>query len=187
MTTVMRHVWTYEDYLALPESGPIRYEIFDGELSMTPSPNTRHQEISWNLSFAFGAWLKKNPGGKSFTAPYDVIFSTNPLQYVEPDLVYVSKERLSIITGQNIQGIPDLIVEICSPATEKKDRKEKFALYQRFGVPEYWIVDPETETVQVFRWRDGHYTLAEECRGEDHLASPLLPGLSIPAREIFAT
>ena len=182
MTTAMRHVWTYEDSLALPESEPIRYEIFDGELSMTPSPNTRHQEISWNLSLAFGIWLKGNPVGKIFTAPYDVIFSTNPLEYVEPYLVYVSKERLSIITKQNIQGIPDLIIEIA----EKRDRKEKFDLYQRFGVPEYWIVDPETDTVQIFRGRDGLYVSAGEFRGESPLESPILPGLSIPAHEIFA-
>jgi Uma2 family endonuclease len=94
----------------------------------------------------------------------------------------VPNEHISIITKQNIQGIPDLIIEIA----EKRDRKEKFDLYQRFGVPEYWIVDPETDTVQVFRGRDCFYVSAGEFRGESPLESPILPGLSIPAREIFA-
>ncbi len=168
MTPVMRHEWTYEDCLALPEEGPFRYEVFEGERMMIPSPNTRPQEISWSPSLAFGSWLKKNQAGRSFSDSY------------------VSKERFSTLTAQNIQGVPELNVEILSPATEKRDRKERFSLYERFRVPEYGIVAPETDTPQIFRWTERVSVSCGELRGEALLASPALPGLSIPVQEIFS-
>ncbi len=185
MTTVKSKEWTYEDYLALPEGGLLRYEVIDGELYMTPAPNLRHQEISWNLAGVFWSFLKKNPIGKSFSAPIDVVFSRDPLLYVEPDLVFVSNARSAILTEPNIQGTPDLLVEILSPTTEMNDRRLKFSLYERFGVPEYWIVDPETETVQIFRLADEHYPAPLEFRKMDVLESPRLPGLSIPLSDVF--
>lgn len=168
MTPVMRHEWTYEDCLALPEEGLFRYEVFEGERMMIPSPNTRPQEISWSPSLAFGSWLKKNQAGRSFSDPY------------------VSKERFSTLTAQNIQGVPELNVEILSPATEKRDPKERFSLYERFRVPEYGIVAPETDTPQIFRWTERVSVSCGELRGEALLESPALPGLSIPVQEIFS-
>ena len=186
MTTVRPKEWTYEEFMALPEGGPLRYEIIDGELTMTPAPNTRHQEISGNLFRIISTFLHGNPGsGKVFSAPTDVILSHDPLRAVEPDLVFVSKDRLSLIGEKNIEGAPDLLVEILSEGTEKRDRREKFALYERSGVPEYWIVDPDTNTVQVFRLSGNTYQSPAEFRRQDVLASPLLPGLSIPLSEVF--
>ena len=185
MKTAHPKEWTYEEYLTLPEGGPFRFEIIDGELCMTPSPNSRHQEISMNMAGIIWSFLKKNPIGKSFPAPYDVVFSQDPLQVAEPDLVFVSKARASIVTEKNIQGVPDLLVEILSPSTAANDRRVKLSLYERFGVPEYWIVDPETETVQVFRLSDGRYGAYLEFQKGDTLNSPLLPGLSIPLAEVF--
>ncbi|MHB1287256.1 MAG: Uma2 family endonuclease [Leptospirales bacterium] len=185
METVKLQAWTYEDYLALPEGGPLHYEIIDGELCVTPSPNTRHQEISGNLFGMIWEFLRRNPLGKVFAAPIDVIISRNPLQYVEPDLLFVSKDRSSIVTEKNIQGTPDLLVEILSEGTEKRDRREKFSLYERFGVSEYWIVDSEKEVVQVFRMANGKYQAPLELGKKDMLVSPLLPGLSIPLSEVF--
>ena len=185
MKTASLKEWTYEEFMSLPEGGPFRYEIIDGELCMTPSPNTRHQEISWNLSGFFWSFLKRRPIGRSFSAPYDVVFSNDPLQVVEPDLVFVSKEHLSIIGEKNIQGVPDLLVEILSPSTETADRRVKHSLYERFGVPEYWIVDPATNTIQVFRLADGHYPAPLELGNADVLSTPFLPGLSIPLSEVF--
>ncbi|MHB8368560.1 MAG: Uma2 family endonuclease [Leptospirales bacterium] len=185
MKTASLKEWTYEEFMSLPEGGPFRYEIIDGELCMTPSPNTRHQEISWNLSGFFWSFLKTRPIGRSFSAPYDVFFSKDPLQVVEPDLVFVSKEHLSIIGEKNIQGVPDLLVEILSPSTEASDRRVKHSLYERFGVPEYWIVDPATNTIQVFRLADGHYPAPLELGNTDVLSTPFLPGLSIPLSEVF--
>ncbi|MHB8368562.1 MAG: Uma2 family endonuclease [Leptospirales bacterium] len=185
MKTASLKEWTYEEFMSLPEGGPLRYEIIDGELCMTPSPNTRHQEISLILSLAIGNWVGKSSSGKLFIAPYDVFFSKDPLQVVEPDLVFVSKEHLSIIGEKNIQGVPDLLVEILSPSTEASDRRVKHSLYERFGVPEYWIVDPATNTIQVFRLADGHYPAPQELGNTDVLSTPFLPGLSIPLSEVF--
>jgi Uma2 family endonuclease len=107
MKSVPLKEWTYDEFLALPEGGPYRYEILDGELYMTPSPNSRHQEISGNLFAMIWTHLRSNPFGKVFAAPYDVVFSRDPLQVAEPDLVFVSKSHASIITEKNIQGVPD--------------------------------------------------------------------------------
>jgi len=185
MKTASLREWTYEEFMSLPEGGPFRYEIIDGELCMTPSPSPRHQEISLLLSLAIGNWLKKHPSGKLFIAPCDVVFSKEPLQVVEPDLLFVSKEHLSNIGERNIQGVPDLTVEILSPTTATADRRVKHSLYERFGVPEYWIVDPESQTVQVFRLVDGRYPAPLEHGKSDLLESPLFPGLSIPLSEVF--
>ena len=185
MKNVNLEEWTYEDYLTLPEGGPFRYEIIDGELCMTPSPNTKHQKISRNILHFIDSFLRQNTVGEIFYAPYDVVFSQDPLQVAEPDLVFVSKARAAIITEKNIQGVPDLLIEILSPTTAANDRRVKRTLYERFGVPEYWIVDPEAETVQVFRLSDGRYGTCLEFRKEDALDSPLLPGLSIPLSGVF--
>ena len=185
MKTARLKEWTYEEFMSLPEGGPFRYEIIDGELCMTPSPNTRHRRIVSNLHFLFRAFLLRQPVGEIFLSPCDVVLSKDPLQVVEPDLLFVAKEHVSIIGEKNIQGVPDLTVEILSPTTESSDRRVKHSLYERFGVPEYWIVDPETETVQVFRHASGHYPAPHEYGKGDPLESPLFPGLSISLSEVF--
>ncbi len=177
--------WTYEEFMALPEGGPVRYEIIDGELCMTPSPVTRHQKISKNLLFEIERFLRTNPLGEIFAAPVDVVFSQEPPQVVVPDLVFVAAEHLSLITEKNLQGVPDLLVEILSPTTATIDRRVKHALYERVGVPEYWIVDPERNSVQVFRLSGGRYAPALEFGLGDRLETPLLPGLSIPLSNVF--
>ena len=185
MKTARLKEWTYEEFMALPEGGPVRYEIIDGDLCMTPAPSPRHQEISGKLFYLIYGFLQGNPLGKVFAAPVDVVFSQDPPQVVEPDLVFVATEHLSLITETNLQGVPDLLVEILSPTTSLRDRREKFALYERFGVPEYWIVDPEKNAVQVFRLSGGRYAEALEFGLGDRLETPLLPGLSILLSEVF--
>ena len=185
MTTVKLKEWTYEDYLALPEGGPLRYEVIDVELYMTPAPNIRHQRTIGRLYLVLGSFLAGRSLGEVFISPIDVIFSRTPLQYVEPDLVFVSNARSAIVTAQNIQGAPDLIVEVLSPGTERRDRREKHSLYERFGVPEYWVVDPEEDTVAVFRIREGKYPDPLVLGKSGSLTSPFLPGLSIPVASFF--
>ena len=177
--------WTYEEFMSLPEGGPFRYEIIDGELCMTPSPAPRHQHISMNLSGIAWDFLRSNPLGEIFAAPCDVVFSTDPPQVVEPDLLYVSKKHAAIIGEKNIRGVPDLTIEILSPSTLINDLRLKHSLYERFGVPEFWTVDPESQTVRVFLLLDGHYQAPLEYGKGDCLESPLLPGLSIPLSKIF--
>ncbi|MCL4461254.1 MAG: Uma2 family endonuclease [Nitrospirae bacterium] len=185
MKTAPLKEWTYEEFLTLPEGGPSRYEIIDGELYMTPSPNIRHQRISRKLLLVIGKFLETHPLGEVFDAPCDVVFSQDPLQVAEPDLIFVSKAHAAIITEKNIQGVPDLLVEILSPGTAATDRRVKRTLYERFGVPEYWIVDPDAEIVQVFRLSDGRYGTCLEFHKNDVLDSPFLPGLSIPLSEVL--
>ncbi|EQD25360.1 MAG: hypothetical protein D084_Lepto4C00168G0001 [Leptospirillum sp. Group IV 'UBA BS'] len=187
MKTAKLKEWTYEDYLALPEGDPFRYEVINGDLYMTPAPNLRHQRISMNISRIVSSFLHQNPLGEIFSAPCDVIFVPEPLQYVEPDLVFVSKERSAILTEKNIQGVPDLLVEILSQTTKIRDRRLKLSLYERFGVPEYWIVDPETESVQVFQLVDGRYPASLEFCKTDILESPHLPGLAISLSDVFSS
>ena len=186
MTTALKpKEWTYRDYLVFPEGGPFRYEVIDGELYMTPAPNIRHQRIILKFSQAIQSFLAYHPLGELFVSPCDVVLSPDPLQVVQPDLVYVSKERAAIVTAQNIQGVPDLVVEILSEGTMLRDRREKFRLYERSGVPEYWIVDQEENTVFIYRLREGRYPDPVVLQKTDFLTSPLLPGLSIPVSSVF--
>ena len=176
--------FNYDDFLLFPDDGK-RHEIIDGDHFMTPSPNTKHQSVSFNLAAAFANFLSANRIGKAFTAPCDVVLSDEDI--VEPDLLFISAARAAIITEKNIQGPPDLVVEILSAGTRKTDEVVKRKLYERYGVREYWIVDPELETVKILRLTDQGYVRAAELTREANeiLSSPLLPGFQAPLAEIF--
>jgi len=121
-----------------------------------------------------------------FAAPFDVVLSDADV--VVPDLIYISRERRRILTAQNVQGAPDLVVEILSPGTRKADEIAKRALYERSGVTEYWIVDPELEVVRIYKRVDAALVRTAELSvaRSDVLTTPLLPELSIPLVQIFA-
>ncbi len=176
--------YTYEDFLLFPDDRR-RHELIDGEHLVSPAPFTKHQRISGNLFVAFHNFLKKNKVGKVFGAPCDVVLSDTDI--VEPDILFVSASRASIITEKNIQGAPDLIVEILSPSTRKTDEITKRKLYERYEVGEYWVVDPELETVKVYRRVSGRYERIAELSKEanDALSTPYLPSWMIPLSEIF--
>lgn len=185
MSTVSRSTkLTYEDYLLFPDDGR-RHELIQGDHFMTPAPNTKHQRISLRLSSTLEAWVRRNHLGLVLTAPYDVVLSDEDV--VQPDLLFISTARLSIVTDTNVRGAPDLIVEILSEATRKKDEVTKRKLYERYGVQEYWLVDPELETIKILRLSGDHYVRAAELAKEaqDVLTTPLLPGLSLPLAELF--
>jgi Uma2 family endonuclease len=176
--------FTYEDFLLFPDDGK-RHELIEGDHHMSPAPKITHQEISGNLFTCIKEFLRRTHLGRVFSAPTDVVFSD--IDVVEPDLVYVSAARAAIITEDNIQGAPDLVVEILSPSSRKTDEIVKRKLYERYGVAEYWIVDPELETVKVYRFVEGRYARVAELTRETGatLASPHFPGLTIPLHEIF--
>jgi Uma2 family endonuclease len=175
---------TYEDYLTFPNDGR-RHELVDGEHFVTPSPSTKHQRIVGRLFFELQSHLRVHPGGEVLLSPYDVVLS--PLDVVEPDLVYVSRENQSRITEANLQGPPDLAIEVLSESNRRHDEVTKRKLYERAGVQEYWIVDPEIETVKVHRLMGGALArIAEMSRDDgDHLSSPLLPGFSMDLGKLF--
>jgi Uma2 family endonuclease len=178
--------FTYEDFLNFPSDGK-RHEIIDGEHYVTPSPNTKHQTISMNVSVALALYLKQHPIGRVFAAPFDVAFSD--LDVVEPDILYISRERAGVLTDQHVHGAPDLAVEIVSPGTRKTDEITKRKLYERFGVQEYWVVDPELDAIKVYRRTDDRFARVAELSAEagDSLNSPLLPGFAVTLTEIFAS
>lgn len=167
---------TYEDLCLLPNDGK-RYEIIDGELFVTPAPLTRHQLILANLLYYLTHFVKERGFGRVFPAPLDVFFSQ--FDVVEPDIVYVSKERASVITEKNAQGAPDLVVEILSESTAKIDRTTKLKLYARYGVMEYWIIDPNVCSAEIYRLAAGGYELAARLQSSDLLTSPLFPGFTL--------
>ena len=175
---------TYEDYLLFPDDGK-RHEIIAGDHYMTPAPKTKHQRVSFNLTIALGSFVKQRSLGMVLAAPCDVIFSDENI--VQPDLLFVSTARAAIVTEDNIRGAPDLVVEIISETTRKKDEVTKRKLYERFGVVEYWIVDPELETVKIFKRAEQGYGRAIELSKEanDVLATELLPGFRLALTEIL--
>jgi len=167
---------TYEDYCLLPNDRK-RYEIIDGELFVTPSPLWRHQNVLTNLLLCLGEFVKKHDLGKVITAPLDVVFSQYDV--VEPDILYVSKARSFVVTEKNIQGAPDLVVEILSEGTAKIDRTTKLKLYARYGVAEYWVIDPETCSAEIYRLVPGGYELAAKLDSTQSLTSPLFSGFTL--------
>ena len=172
---------TFEDYLKTPDDE--RYELLDGELIMAPSPNELHQIICGNLGSLLLVYVKQHGLGQVFFAPYDVKLSDTDV--VQPDLLFVSNERAGIRTANNIQGAPDLVVEIQSPATAKRDWNDKRSLYAQHGVTEYWLIDPDAHRVIVLLLNQGEYEAAGLYGEGSTLTSPTVEGFSVPVDEIF--
>lgn len=173
---------TYQDYLMTPDDQ--RYELIEGELMMTPSPVPYHQWISKNIEFELEKFVREKGQGKVFDAPCDVYLDDENV--LQPDIMYISEERLSIISEKNIQGAPDLVIEILSESTAYRDMVKKKKVYARFGVKEYWLVDPGEKTVEIYVLEDHSFALAKRFGEKDALESPLLPGLKIKLPRVFA-
>jgi Uma2 family endonuclease len=176
---------TYDDFVLFPEDG-LRHEILDGEHYVSAAPYLRHQTVLGELHATLHAFLKANRYGRLFVAPADVLLSRHDI--VEPDLVFVSNERLDILTEKNIQGAPDLVVEVLSSGTKQIDQGLKLERYERFGVQEYWIVDPNRNTITLYRLEGERYEKVAVLSVEagDVLQTPLLPGLELRLTEVFA-
>ncbi|MBI2263684.1 MAG: Uma2 family endonuclease [Armatimonadetes bacterium] len=173
---------TYEDYARLPDDGH-RYELLEGELLMTPSPLTRHQEISIRLSSLLFAHLQKHPIGRVLCAPLDVILSS--LTVLQPDLVFVLAEHKEIITERAIEGSPDLVVEILSPSTIRRDRVQKRRLYAQHGVSHLWIADPDAKILEIFELQGENYALTGTYGENDPFEPKLFPGLTISLGDVW--
>jgi Uma2 family endonuclease len=174
-----RAVLTYRDYEALPADGR-RYELHDGELSVTPAPGTRHQRISSALNSMLKGHVGARGLGEILYAPIDVILADTTI--VQPDLVYLDAIRAGLVSERGIEGPPTLVVEILSPSTTNIDRRTKRRLYQRFGVPHYWIVDPESRTIEAFGLAESEYRLAARAAGDTLVSLPPFPDLAfVPA------
>ena len=178
--------FSYEDYKSLPFSEEKQYELLGGEIIMVPSPRPRHQIISSALEFELRPYVKDRRLGIVLHAPLDVVLGQGEERDVaQPDVLYISTDRTDIIEEDEIRGAPDLVVEIASPSTADYDRGYKRSLYARSGVREYWIVDPDAETVEVLSLTESGYELVRKCDRTETLTSPLLAELEILLEDVF--
>jgi len=176
---------TYEDLQALPEDR-LRHELIDGEHIVSPAPSMKHQRVALNIAFAIMAFIRPRRLGEVFMAPLDVLFSR--FDVVEPDVLYVAAENAERLLERYVDGAPDLVVEVLSPSSRSIDNVRKPRLYDAYGVREYWLADPKTDTLSVYRRNTaGRLAVLESLSlaAGDVLETPLLPGLSIPLVEIF--
>jgi len=169
--TPVRRRWSYEEFAALPDERK-RNEIINGEVYETPTPSPKHQVISMRLSVGLGTLVDTHRLGDLYAARIDVIL--NDEHFVEPDLVFIRRERRAIVTERAIEGTPDLIVEIASPVTAVRDRGIKRACYAECGVPLYWVVDADLGHVEVYRLHDDSHAPPEIVR--DTLTWQPVPG-----------
>ena len=180
-TVIEKKKHTYEDYLETPENE--RYELIEGELLMTPSPVPGHQRISGKLEFELRRFVTENDLGEVFDAPCDVYLDNDNV--VQPDILFISKERLNIIGEKNIQGAPDLVIEIISESTAYRDFVQKKKLYAKSGVKEYWIVIPEEEEIEIYILKNNTCTFHKTYGKDEILESPSLKDLRTELKNIF--
>ena len=173
---------TYEDYLELPDDK--RYEIIDGELYEMTAPTVRHQVLIGNLFIIFKPHVRSRGLGSVYISPIDVIFAESDI--VQPDLVFVAESRRHIIQDHAIVGAPDLVIEILSPSTAAHDRNRKADLYARYGVEEYWMVDTQTEAIEIRRLGDAGYDGSAEIHDSGVISTTLIPGLEVRLDDVFA-
>jgi Uma2 family endonuclease len=178
--------WTWAEFARLPSEGSRRYEIIADELYVTPGPAPRHQRVVTHLIRHLDPFVRDHGLGEVFPGPIDILFGEG--DYLEPDLVFVGSARAHLVTDRGIEGAPDLVVEIASPSTAARDRELKRDRYRLFGVPEYWVIDPEAASVEVWRFAeapDAYARLADR----DHLHwRPVArgPSLAIEVAELVA-
>lgn len=175
---------SYTDLTRYPEDGR-RYELYDGEVFVVPSPLPIHQIVADNLSEILRAYAKRT-GGISITAPLDIVFSE--FDVLQPDVVFFTAARRGLIRlDQPIRHAPDLAVEVLSPSTAAADRGRKMQMFARYGVREYWIADPAARAIELYSLEDAEYALVQTASVEDIVQSPSLPGLEFSLRDIFPT
>ena len=181
ISKLQRKACTYGDYLTLDDE--TRYEIIEGELTVVPAPSTEHQDISRNLEFILWGYVKKNGLGVMYHAPVDLVLDEQNV--VQPDIVFISNKNRAIIQKQAIKGTPDLLIEILSPSSAKRDRCFKKALYEKFKVEEYWLVDPKHKRIEVFLLQKDQYTPYLSASGKGTIRSNVIQGLEISLSEVF--
>ena len=172
---------TYEDYRTTPDDK--RYELLDGELILAPAPRTTHQRTLLALALNVGRHVKDRDLGEVFTAPIDVYLTETDI--AQPDLLFISKDRAGIITEPNIQGAPDLVVEVLSPSTASRDRGYKRTLYARHGVREYWMAGVESATITVLLLGEEGFEVYGTFGEGERFSSPTLEGFEVDIDAVF--
>jgi Uma2 family endonuclease len=171
---------TYEDYAAMDDD--CRYELADGKLElMSPGPTTVHQVLSFELQRAIHETC-----GEEFLilcAPLDVILSRYEVR--QPDLVIIRKDRMDIVRMRGVEGVPDVVVEVLSPSTLRRDKLDKLKVYAKYGIPEYWVVEPETGVLEQHLLTGDRYELAAVYQGADPVSSLVLPCVQFTMAQIM--
>jgi Uma2 family endonuclease len=173
---------TVHDYMGMPE-GPPYYQLIDGELYMSPSPNWRHQDIGGNLYKKISIYLEKHDIGRVFIAPLDVCLTE--INVFQPDVFFISNQRKKILGERHVEGAPDFIVEILSKTTAHLDRGHKRKIYARTGVKELWFVDLDLKQIEVYDLKKSADTPMATYSGQEKVTSPIFPGLKFSLSEIF--
>ncbi|WP_050769635.1 Uma2 family endonuclease [Thermosinus carboxydivorans] len=173
--------YTYEDYARLPEGAPL--QLIGGKLVMTPAPGKTHQQVVKKLFRLLDDYVEQQKGGEVHFAPRDVELA--PHEVYQPDILFISRERLAISTEDKVAGAPDLVVEVLSPATAYYDLRKKFRAYERYGVREYWIADPEEKSIEVYALDGGKFVLASRAEVAGEVASQVLAGLTVDVGKVF--
>jgi Uma2 family endonuclease len=178
-----RGQWRYADYLRLPDDSK-RYEIIEGVLYVANAPSVEHQYTAFKIAFYLELFVQQKNLGMVLMAPIEVHLAedTKPVQ---PDVLLLKTEQMPLLGSKVIVGPPALIVEVISPSSIRLDRHIKFDVYERYGVAEYWLVDPKARLVEVYTWARGEYALFGQYTGDDVVMSKLLEGLQIKASLLF--
>ncbi len=178
---VIRRIFTAADLTQLPDDGK-RYEVLKGDLAVSRSPNRKHQNVIRQLC-AFFIHVESQGYARWYPTPFDVVFDT--YNVADPDLLFVQAERLNIITDANVQGPPDLVVEVLSPSTRDRDMGVKSHIYARFGVREYWIVDPKVDTLSIYHLTPEGYEISGPFRQGETVHSALFPDAPLNVADLF--
>jgi Uma2 family endonuclease/predicted DNA-binding transcriptional regulator AlpA len=177
-------LYTYQDYLEMPDEPGYRYEILNGILIKEPAPSVIHQRAIGELYEVLKEFFRGyDSDGEVFLSPLDVTFED--ITVVQPDLLYISGDQEEIVEPVRVNGAPTLAVEVISPSSRRKDRLQKLQIYQKAGVEHYWIVDPEEKTLECFHLMNGIYSLIATGMDEDVVDHPIFQGLTIALKTLW--
>lgn len=179
------HLLSYDDYAAIDDGQ--RYQVIEGELTPMTSPVLRHQWVVPLIWQALHQYAVATKAGKALIAPFDVVLrAERPALVVQPDVLFVCREHIEIVTAANVQGAPDIVVEVLSPSNARLDTIRKLGLYAKYGVREVWFVPLEFDRVETMQLRpDGHYGKPQLFMPGEEVTSPLLPGFAMPVGSLF--
>jgi len=175
-------VLTYEDFVLLPDDGN-RYELHEGELSVTPAPGARHQLVIGNLHLILAPHVRASGRGEILLSPFDCIMTN--ITVVEPDLIYIDEARRNRLSQRAIEGSPTLAIEVISPYSITIDRRRKLGLYAAHDVTWYWIADPVARTIEAFHLEHGAYQLAGTLEGDTPRALPPFDDLALDPAAVW--
>ncbi len=181
MMDIIRPIFSYGDLAQMPDDGK-RYEVVEGDLAVSPSPNRKHQNVIRRLS-AFFISVEEHHHGQWYPAPFDVVL--DDYNVVQPDLLFIGRDRLGIVRETDVQGAPDLVVEVLSTSTRERDLGVKGHLYARFGVREYWVIDPDNQNVSVYRLTADGFEVHGRYHAGDQVTSPLFPDHPLSVETLF--